>query len=335
LNTADFFWFLKVRFKKELLMYLCLMTDSLGQLPFEKMLDQAAELGIRALEFACGAWSRAPHIDLDGLLAGEDKRRRFLDAIAARNMTIEAFNCSGNQLAPNEEGEAHQLVVEKTFRLAELCGVSKIVMMSGLPGGAPEDTTPNWIVSSWPPITTSILEWQWNEAALPYWERTAVLAGKHGVTRIALENHGCQLVYNPASLKRLRDHIGPLVGMNLDPSHLFWMGGDPIAALEELGSAIYHVHAKDVRIEEGRNRINGLLDTQTIDKFSTRTWNYVAVGYGHDAVWWKTFCSRLRMAAYDGAVSLEIEDQLMDQVTGTKKSAAFLNECIIAGESPL
>jgi sugar phosphate isomerase/epimerase len=296
------------------------------------MLGLAAELGISSLEFASGNWSRAPHLDLDGLLESGEKRRYFLDAITAKNLFIEALNCSGNQLAPNEQGALHQKVVEKTFRLAELLGVKKVVMMSGLPGGAPGDRTANWITTSWPPETTQILEWQWNEVALPYWEKTVVLAQNHGIARIALENHGCQLVYNAAGLKRLRDHVGPLVGMNLDPSHLFWMGGDPIAAVGELGPAIYHVHAKDVRTEQPFSGVNGFLDTQTIDKFAVRAWNYVSLGYGHDALWWKTFCSRLRMSGYDGALSLEIEDQLMDQISGTRKSVQLLKEALIANE---
>jgi sugar phosphate isomerase/epimerase len=309
-------------------MYLCLMTDSLGSLPLEAMLDTAAELGITRLEFATGNWSRAPHLDLEGLLGDAVRRRRFTGALEGRGLAVEALNCSGNQLAPNEEGAAHQEVVEKTFRLAELLGLSKVVMMSGLPGGGPGERVPNWITTSWPPGNVGVLEWQWQEAAFPYWEKTVRLAEKHGVTRIALENHGAQLVYNPATLKRLRDRIGPALGMNLDPSHLFWLGGDPLAAARELGPAVYHVHAKDLRIESPCG-INGLLDTQTIDRFGSRSWNYVAVGYGHDVLWWKRFCSVLRMSGYDGPLSLEMEDQMTDPLTGVRKSLEVLREAII------
>ena len=74
-----------------------------------------------------------------------------------------------------------------------------------------------------------------------------------------------------------------MVGMNLDPSHLFWMGGDPIEAARVLGEqgALYHVHGKDSRPERRMVGPNGLLDTKTIDQFRTRSWNYVAVGCGH------------------------------------------------------
>ena len=92
-----------------------------------------------------------------------------------------------------------------------------------------------------------------------------------------------QLVYNPETLLRLREAAGPMVGMNLDPSHLFWMGGDPIEAARVLGEAgaLYHIHGKDSRRERGLWGPNGMLDTKPIDAFRRRSWNYVAVGAGH------------------------------------------------------
>ena len=229
-------------------MRFCLNTDCLGYMPFEEMLDTVASLGYESIEIACGNWSKAPHIDLDAMLASEETRKAYMDAIAKRGLVLEVLNCSGNQLAPNEEGKQHQEVVEKTFKLAGLLGIKKIVMMSGCPGGSAEDHTPNWIVTSWPPITTKILNWQWEEVLIPYWKKTIELAKANGIEKIALENHGCQMVYNPETLIRLRDAVGPMVGMNLDPSHLMWMGGDPVTAVHKLGAdRIYHVHAKDVR----------------------------------------------------------------------------------------
>lgn len=198
-------------------MKLCFNTDGLGDMPFEEMLDTLAGLGYESIEIACGNWSKAPHIHLDEMLESEQARKTFLEAIQSRGLQLEALNCSGNQLAPNDEGKQHQEVVEKTFRLAGLLGVKKIVMMSGCPGGSPEDKTPNWIITSWPPITTQILNWQWNEVLIPYWKETVARAKANGIEKIALENHGCQMVYNPETLIRLRDAVDPMIGMNLDP----------------------------------------------------------------------------------------------------------------------
>ncbi|MEC0301141.1 sugar phosphate isomerase/epimerase family protein [Peribacillus frigoritolerans] len=309
-------------------MRMSLVTDCLGFMSIEEMADTAVSLGYETLEFACGNWSKAPHVDLDNLLESSIQREKFVSALESRGLSIEVLNCSGNQLAPNEEGREHQIVVEKTFRLAELLGVKAINMMSGLPGGGPGDTTPNWITTSWPPINNEILDWQWNEIALPYWEKAVKQAKEHGIEKIALENHGSQLVYNPETLFKLRNHIGEMVGMNFDPSHLFWMGGNPILSLRKLGSAIYHIHAKDVRIEKGFVDTDGVLDTKTIDRFADRSWNYVALGHGHDTSWWKEFFSVLSMVGYDGPVSLEMEDLTMDPLTALKKSTNVFKEAL-------
>ena len=82
---------------------------------------------------------------------------------------------------------------------------------------------------------------------MPFWSEIADLAKANGVERIALELHGSQCVYNVRSLLKLRGAIGPVIGANLDPSHLFWMGADPLAAADALGDALYHVHAKDTQ----------------------------------------------------------------------------------------
>ena len=250
-------------------------------MPFEAMLDFCVAQGVQAVEIGTGSWSGAPHIDLDGLLGSETARQRWMDQLRRRDIALCALNCSGNPLAFRKDWE----VTEKTFRLAGLLGVEKIVMMSGLPAGCPGDKTPVWITTSWPPET----------------------------------------------LFRLREAVGPMVGMNLDPSHLFWMGGDPIEAARVLGEqgALYHVHGKDSRPERRMAGPNGLLDTKPIDQFRTRSWNYVAVGCGHGAQWWKEFFSTVRMAGYDGDVSLEMEDLTMPMLEGHLTSLRVLKEALV------
>lgn len=147
------------------------------------MLDTLAKLGCELVEIACGNWSRAPHINLDEMLSSEQARKTFMEAIESRGLKLEALNCSGNQLAPNEEDRQHQEVVEKTFRLAGLLGVKKIVMMSGCPGSSPTDSTPNWIITSWTPIATKILNWQWEEVLIPYRKRLWSSPGRTGLKR--------------------------------------------------------------------------------------------------------------------------------------------------------
>lgn len=308
-------------------MRLCLNTDGLSHLTFEEMVKTSAEIGIESLEIACGNWSNAPHINLDEMLIDASARRKYMDTIASNNLVLEALNCSGNQLDPNESGKKHQEVVEKTFELANLLGVHKIVMMSGLPGGNATDTTSNWITTCWPMSCQDSLKYQWEEVLIPYWKKTTTLAKSCGITSIALENHGAQCVYNAETLLKLRNAVDPMIGMNLDPSHHMWMGGDGIEMAKALGAdAIYHVHAKDLRKERGRFAANGGLETKFFDDYNNRYWNYVALGFGESKEWWKEFFAVLSMMGYDGPVSLEIEDKTMPALTAIKKSISFLHD---------
>ena len=53
---------------------------------------------------------------------------------------------------------------------------------------------------------------------------------------------------------------GPIIGANLDPSHLFWQQMDPLAVIRVLGEAVFHVHLKDTTPEPERMAIAGVLD---------------------------------------------------------------------------
>ena len=297
-------------------------------MPYEQMLDFCVQQKISCLEIATGNWSSAPHIDLDQIVSDSTARTKWYDAIRAHGLTLCALNCSGNPLAYQKELD----VTLKTFRLAEQLGVKKIVMMSGLPAGCPGDQTPVWITTSWPPETQDILRYQWEEVAIPKWKELVRMAADCGIEQIALENHGMQLVYNPETCLRLRDAVGsPLIGMNLDPSHLFWMGGDPMEAARVLGEAgaLYHIHGKDSRMERRLIGPNGVLDTKGIDDFAKRSWNYVAVGAGHGVQWWQEFFSVARMSGYDDVVSLEMEDLTLSMLDGHIASLRALREALV------
>ncbi|MFK8258618.1 sugar phosphate isomerase/epimerase family protein [Erwinia sp. AnSW2-5] len=308
-------------------MKLSFCTDSLGHLPFEQMLDKLLELGVYGVEMTTGGWSGAPHLRTDELLASKAKRQQVLQALESRGMQIAALNVSGNPLDP---GQRHKSDTDKALQLAGEFGVKKIVMMSGLPPASPNDTIPNWITYtvSWPPTLKNCLDYQWNEVAIPYWLGLVARAKECGVEKFALENFSSMLVWNPETLFRLRDAVGPTVGLNLDPSHLLWMGADPIAAARALGPAIHHVHGKDVRLERGLVAINGLLETKPVEDVANRAWNYVAVGCGQDLQWWKEFFSVVRMMGYNDWVSLEMEDLTMSVEAGVTSSIAALQQTI-------
>ncbi len=304
-----------------------LVTDSLGLLSFDQLLQTAAGAGIEMLEFCCGGWSQAPHLNLDQLLESAPERELFLAKLRDHALEISALNCSGNQLSPGKRGQAYDLVVRKTFRLAQLLKVDRIVMMSGLPGG-PGDQNANWITTAWPPECQEILRYQWEEVAIPYWIELVKLARSHGISRICIEQHAHQLVYNTETLLKLCGAVGDLVGVNLDPSHMLWMGGNPLRAISEMAGAIYHVHAKDTRIDPRNSEINTLLETKPSDRVKDRSWNYVTLGYGHPEIWWRDFVTLLRQAGYDDVLSIEHEDNSFPPLAGVEKSVNLLKMVI-------
>ena len=305
-------------------MHIGLVTDSLGQLSFDELLKTAVDLGINSLEFACGNWSQAPHLKIDQLITDKQARDTFQNKLSDHGLNISALNCSGNPLAPGQHGEAHDGVVRKTFPLAELLDIDRIVMMSGLPA-APGDQHPNWITTAWPAEVAEILRYQWEDVAIPYWQALVKVAKSHGITRICIAQHGHQLVYNTASLIRLREAVGTIIGVNFDPSHMMWMGGEPLRAIRPLAEAIYHVHAKDTRIDPHNSEVNTLIETNANDQVQARSWNYVTLGYGHSENWWRDFISLLREVGYDDVLSIEHEDLSMTPIRGVQKSVDFLN----------
>ncbi|MEY9768215.1 sugar phosphate isomerase/epimerase [Sinorhizobium fredii] len=204
----------------------------MGDLSFTDMLDKCVKLGVEGIEMTGGGWSRAPHFRADELLADKALLRTKLKEIEARGLKIAALNCSANPLDPGAMGKRHRKEMEQTIRLAGEIGIKTIVTMSGLPEAAPGDMVPNWLVytKSWPDEMPERDRYQWEERAFPLWHDLVKLAKEAGVEKYALENFSAMLVWNPETLFRLRNEVGPMVGMNLDPSHLMWMGADPIAS---------------------------------------------------------------------------------------------------------
>jgi sugar phosphate isomerase/epimerase len=307
------------------------VSDSLGGMTFEDMLDTAARLGVAGVEVNTGGWSTAPHVDLAGMKDSAAARRAFLKAFADRGLEVISLNANGNPVHPTQPQQG--VCLRDTIRLAGELGIRTVCAMSGLPAGRKGDALPNWVVSSWPPETQAILRYQWDEVLLPFWHEIVALAKACGVERIALELHGNQCVYNVPSLRKLREAVGPVIGANLDPSHLFWMGADPLVAAEALGAAVYHVHAKDTLLNAPVQATTSLLENGSLMDIPSRSWSYITLGFGHGEAWWRQFCYRLRMAGYDGWLSIEHEDVLLNSLEGLEKSVALLKGVMPAAPS--
>ena len=284
---------------------------------------------IQTLEIGTGGWPGASHLPIDDLLASDEAAHVYHSKIRDAGLEISALSCHGNPLHPNTEiARRDDALFRKTVQLAEKMSIPVVVTFSGCPGATPRDESPNWIVTSWPPEYAAALAWQWEQRLIPYWRDAAAFAADHNVN-IALEAHPGFSVYNPETLLRLRAETGPSLGINLDPSHLWWQGIDIPTAISAMGDAIFHVHAKDVAIHPAMRDRNGVLDTKSYADIATRSWLFRSVGWGHSELEWKQIVSALRIANYDYVLSIEHEDALASIDEGLSSAIATLSRVLL------
>ncbi len=299
-------------------------------IPLESALDRLAQLGLEAVELGTGNFPGSTHCDPDAILAEPGRAKALTGAVESRGLTISALSCHGNPLHPNPDvAHAAHEVWRKTVQVAELMEVGVVNAFSGCPGDQVGATAPNWVTCAWPPEYGDVLRWQWDECAIPYWQEQCGVARAHGV-KIALEMHPGFLVYNPETAIRLRNATGPELGVNFDPSHLFWQGIDPVRAIRRLGEAdaLFHVHAKDTYLDADNIRLNGVLDTKSYELVGDRAWTFRTVGYGHSESVWRDIVSALRVVGYDGVVSIEHEDLLLSRDEGLTRAVQFLRSLL-------
>jgi len=130
---------------------------------------------------------------------------------------------------------------------------------------------------------------------------------------------------------KLRELTCDAIGANLDPSHMWWQGIDPVAAIKILGKAgaIHHFHAKDTYIDQDNVNMYGLTDMQPYGNVQTRAWTFRSVGCGHSMQEWSDMMSALRTYGYDYVVSIEHEDPLMSIDEGFNRAVKNLKDVII------
>ncbi|MBA2314291.1 MAG: sugar phosphate isomerase/epimerase [Chloroflexi bacterium] len=301
-----------------------------GRLDLGPMLDRIAAIGLEAVELGTGNYPGDRHCRPAELLADDAACRRLADAVASRGLIVSALSCHGNPLHPDRERAARDdAVFRDTVRLAERLGVGVVNVFSGCPGDGPGARRPNWVTTAWPTEFSDILAWQWDEVVLPYWREAGRFAADHGVS-LAFEMHPGFVVYNPRTLLRLRSEVGEVVGANMDPSHLFWQGIDPVLAIRELAGTIFHVDAKDTAIDPHNVARNGVLDMPPSRAPIDRPWFFRSVGDGNDLLFWKRFVSALRLAGYDHVISIEHEDPLASTDEGIARAVATLRAAILS-----
>ena len=313
--------------------------------PLPEALTVIAGLGLTGIELNTGGFLPAVHVpDMDEILVSDAARDDYLAVFEGTGVSIAGLNCNGNPLHPRREiGERHAEDVRRSIRLAERLGQDRVVTMSGLPGGEPGATVPNWIVNAWNSAALDVLDHQWGLVA-DFWRETDRMAADHGV-KVALELHPQNVVFNTADVRRLIELTGAThVGVELDASHLFWQQMDPVAVVRELGPLVLHAAAKDVRINPGNAALHGVLDNsfRRLSPEEDRTnlggdewanewpkdsaWDFVALGRGHDTAYWAQFLTALHEVDPDMAVNIEHEDVSLGRVEGLEVAAGVLRE---------
>jgi len=310
----------------------------------DEALDVVAGLGLDGIEVNSGGFLAPVNLPVDQLLESQSARDDYLARFASQGLELQGLNCNGNPLHPDPAiGPKHAEDLRRSIRVAGVLGQTRVVTMSGLPGGHPGALTPNWVVNAWNSGYLDMLDHQWDEVAVPFWKEIDELAGEHGV-KVAIEMHPQNIVFNPPTLKRLVEKVGAEnVGAEMDPSHLFWQGIDPVAAVRWLGPLVYHAAAKDTRINE-ECRIHGVLDERfrRLDPSEDRVnlggdewvnewpsdsaWDFVALGRGHDVGFWAEFLTALAEVDADMAVNIEHEDASLGRIEGLEVAASVLRE---------
>jgi len=298
---------------------------------FEEMLDYVQASGVEAVEVGTGGYPGSKHIDVDQLLADEAAREAYLKAFAEHGLFISSFSCHGNPISPDDDFRRESdEALRKTIKLAALMNVPVVNTFSGTAGDSEDAKQPNWPVVAWPTEYADIYNWQWENKLIPYWRDISELA-KEANVKIGLELHGGFLVHSPYTLLKLRQATNEYIGANLDPSHMWWQGIDPVAAIKILGkeNAIHHFHAKDTYLDQDNINMYGLLDMQPYGDVQTRSWTFRSVGCGHDMAEWTQMMSALRTYNYDYVVSIEHEDPLMSVEEGFRTAVRNLKQVII------
>ncbi len=312
-------------------MKLGVLTNLMGDKSLEEVLAYLKPKGVQAVEIGCGGFPGKAHADPAVLLTDEEKLAQFQSVLKKYDMEISGLSAHGNPLHPNR-ALAKQFDDDLTnaILLAEKLGVDIINCFSGCPGDSETSQHPNWVVCPWPDDFTQILAWQWEEKLIPYWKEKVAFAREHNVHKFALEMHPGFCVYNPETALRLRNAVGPEIGVNFDPSHLIWQGIDPSYAIRVLGQAgaIFHFHAKDTKVDPYNSMLNGVLDTKPYSDELHRSWIFRSCGYGNDYSYWKDMVSNLVMTGYNHVLSIEHEDSLMTVEEGLDKAICFLQSVL-------
>lgn len=296
-------------------MQLGFVSAILPDLSLEEVLRFARDAGYTCVELMCWPASKAErryagvtHADVSAFGAGGGDSGvldRIRSAVAETGVEISGLGYYPNALSP-EPAEA-ELAIEhigKVIRAAGALGVGRMNTFIGRDWRRSVD-------DNWPRV-------------LEVWRPLVALAEDCGV-RIGIENcpmfftgdewpGGKNIAVSPAIWRRLFDDIPSAhLGLNYDPSHMVWQQMDWLGPVREFAGRIFHVHAKDVRIDRERLDDVGIL--------ATPLEYHVPKLPGLGEIDWGKFCSILNESGYRGPVCVEVEDRAFEESLESRKAA--------------
>jgi len=224
----------------------------------------------------------------DGL--GDEDARRLHDRLGELGVEISALGYYPNPLSPDEH-EAHvarehlRRIIDAAARLG-LPGVNTFI---GADPQRPLEDNLARFRHVWPPL-------------VEYAQQRGVRLGIENCPMMHNEQNwpsGTNLARSPEAWRRMFEHVPtPQFGLNYDPSHLVWQMMDYVRPVYDFGKRIFHVHAKDMRVERH------VLDDRGVLALGWHTPKLPGLG----DIDWARFVSALTDIGYDGPVCVEVED---------------------------
>ena len=290
-------------------MKLGFVSAILPDLSLEEIVEFAAAEDFACVELMCWPKGKAErryagitHVDVADF--DLDKAEAVRSLVDSAGVEISGLGYYPNPLAPDvEEAAVYVEHIKRVIAAANMLGVGVVNTFVGRdPALTVEDNWPRFL-DTWRPLVQ--------------------YAEDHGI-RIGIENcpmsfsadewpGGKNLAISPAVWRRMYEDIDSAnFGLNFDPSHLVWQQIDCVGALTEFGSRIFHVHAKDARIDPSIAEVGVLA-------FPSSWHTPKLPGLGD--VDWKEFFSTLTDVGYTGPVCIEVEDRAYEPELDRRKDA--------------
>ncbi len=282
-------------------MKLGFVSAILPEYTLEQVFRFARDAGFSSVELMCWPPGKAErryagvtHVDVTDLSPGAIDRIR--DLVALQQVEISSLGYYPNPLSADaDEAELAASHLRRVIDAAHALGAGMVTSFVGRdPARSVDDNWPRF---------------------LEVWRPLVAHAESRGV-KIAIENcpmlftrdewpGGKNLATTPAIWQRMFNDIkSPAFGLNYDPSHFIWQGMDYLAPIGEFRDRIFHVHAKDARIDRAALDRHGVLSYPKL-------WHTPKIP-GLGDVRWGAFFAALGDAGYDSHVAIEVEDRAFE-----------------------